>query len=78
MSSLIILEETLLLLNTILLNNFVVNYTSGPPEPVVPWYPQILADQLILSQPGLTNYDHFTTTALSGFSDLPTTLYILT
>ena len=33
MSSLIILEKTLLLLNTILLNNFVVNYTSGPPEP---------------------------------------------
>ena len=28
----------------------------------VPWYPQILADQLTLSQPGVTDYAHLITT----------------
>ena len=36
--------------------------------------PQILADQLTLSQPGGTEYAHHITTATPGFSDLPTAL----
>ena len=42
--------------------------------PGVPWHPQILADQLILSQPGGTDYAHLITTSTPGFSDLPTVL----
>ena len=36
--------------------------------------PQILADQLTLSQPGGTDYAHLITTGTPGFSDLPTAL----
>ena len=31
---------------------------SSPGVPGVPWHPQILTDQLILSQPGGTDYAH--------------------
>ena len=40
----------------------------------VPWHPQILADQLTLSQPGGTDYAHLITTDTPGFLDLPTAL----
>ena len=40
----------------------------------VPWHPQILADQLTLSQPGGADYAHHITTGTPGFSDFPTTL----
>ena len=40
----------------------------------VPWHPQILADQLTLSQSGGTDYAHLITTGTPGFSDLPTAL----
>ena len=40
----------------------------------VPWRPQILADQLTLSQPGRADYAHHITTGTPGFSDLPTAL----
>ena len=43
--------------------------------PAVPWHPQILADQLTLSQPGGADYAHHITTGTPGFSDLPTALY---
>ena len=36
--------------------------------------PQILADQLTLSQPAGTDYAHLITTGTPGFSDLPTAL----
>ena len=39
--------------------------------PVVPWHPQILADQLTLSQPGGADYAHHINTGIPGFSDLP-------
>ena len=41
-----------------------------------PWVCQvcILADQLILFQPGGTDYAHLITTGTPGFSDLPTAL----
>ena len=42
----------------------------------VPWHPQILADQLILSQPGGADYAHHITTGTPGFSDLPTALIL--
>ena len=42
--------------------------------PGVPLHPQILADQLTLSQPGGTDYAYLITTDTSGFSDIPTTL----
>ena len=42
--------------------------------PGVPWHPQILADQLTLSQPEGTDYAHLITTGTPGFSDLPTAL----
>ena len=42
--------------------------------PGVPWHPQILADQLTLSQPGVTDYAHLITTGTPGFSDLATVL----
>ena len=42
--------------------------------PGVPWHPQILADQLTLSQPGGADYSHHITTGTPGFSDLPTAL----
>ena len=42
----------------------------------MPWHPQILADQLTLSQPGGTDYAHLITTGTPGFSDLPTALII--
>ena len=44
----------------------------GVPE--VPWHPQILADQLTLSQPGGTDYAHLITSGTPGFSDVPTAL----
>ena len=41
-----------------------------------PWgHPQILADQLTLSQPGGTDYAHLITTGTPRFSDLPTALH---
>ena len=45
--------------------------------PGVPWHPQILADQLTISQPGGTDYAHLITTGTPGFPDLPTALQIL-
>ena len=36
--------------------------------------PQILADQLTLSQPGGADYAHLIYTGIPGFSDLPTAL----
>ena len=39
-------------------------------------HPQILADQLILSQPEGTDYAHQITTGTSEFVDLPTVLII--
>jgi hypothetical protein len=38
------------------------------------WHPQILADQLSLSQPEGKDYAHQITTGTPGFSDLPTAL----
>ena len=38
------------------------------------WYPQILKDRLILSQPGVADYAHHNTTGPGGFSDHPTAL----
>jgi hypothetical protein len=46
----------------------------GVPE--VPWHPQILEDQLPLSQPGGTDYAQLITTGTPGFSDLPTALIL--
>ena len=40
----------------------------------VPWHPQILADQLTLSQPEGTDYAHLITTGTPEFLDLPTAL----
>ena len=40
----------------------------------MPWHPQILADQLNLSQLGGTDYAHLITTGTPEFSDLPTVL----
>ena len=42
---------------------------------VLPWHPQILADQLTLSQPGGADYAHHISTGTPEFSDLPTTLW---
>ena len=42
----------------------------------VPWHPQILADQLTLSQSGGTDYAHLITTDTPGFLDLPTALQL--
>ena len=47
---------------------------SSPGVPGVPWNPQILVDQLTLSQPRGTDYAHLITTGNPGFSDLPTAL----
>jgi hypothetical protein len=41
---------------------------------VLPWHPQILADQLTLSQLGGTDYADLIITGTTGFSDLPTAL----
>ena len=43
-------------------------------RPVVPGVPQILADQLTLSQPVGADYAHHITTGTPGFADLPTSL----
>ena len=43
--------------------------------PGVPWHPQILADQLTLSQLGGADYAHQIILA-HRFSDLPRTLYL--
>ena len=53
------------------------SYTRGvvPWGAGVPWHPQILADQLTLSQLGGTDYAHLITAGSPGFSDLPTALY---
>ena len=40
----------------------------------MPWHPQILVDQLTLSQPGGAGYAHHITTGTPGFSDLPMAL----
>ena len=42
--------------------------------PGVTWYHQILADQLILSQPVGANYAHHFDTGTPKFSDFPTAL----
>ena len=42
----------------------------------VPWHPQILADQLILSQPEGADYAHQITTGNPGFPNLPTALQV--
>ena len=44
--------------------------------PGMPWYPQILADQLTLSQPVGADYAHHISTGTFGFSDLPTALNV--
>ena len=54
-------------------------YSPGMAEPGrgeghLPPLPQILADQLTLSQPGGTDYAHHITTGTPGYSDLPTAL----
>ena len=43
----------------------------GVPRPL-----RILADKLTLSQPGVADYARHFTTGTTGFSDLPTALYI--
>ena len=43
----------------------------APPD----WHPQILADQLTLSQVEGADYAHNITTGIPGFSDLPTALH---
>ena len=43
----------------------------------VPWHAQILADQLTLFQPGVTDYAHLITTGTPRFSDLPTALWYI-
>ena len=48
--------------------------TTGVSSLGVPWHPQILADQLTLSQPGGAGYAHHITTGIPGFLDLPTAL----
>ena len=55
---------------TIAKNN--IDYRGVVPQGA--WRPQILADQLTLSQQGATDYAHLITTGNSGFSDLPTAL----
>ena len=47
---------------------------SSPGVPGVPWPPQILADQLTLSQPEGKDYANLITTGTSRLSDLPTAL----
>ena len=42
-----------------------------PGDARVPWHPQILADQLTLSQPDWIDYAHLITTGTPRFSDLP-------
>ena len=39
-------------------------------------HPQILADQLTLSQPGGVDYAHYITTGNTGFSDPPMALLL--
>ena len=41
-----------------------------PGDTRVPWHPQILADQLTLSQSGWIDYAHLITTGTPRFSDL--------
>ena len=45
-----------------------------PGLPGLPCHPQILADQLTLSQPGWADYAHHNTTDTPGFLDLPMAL----
>ena len=46
-------------------SKIVIICQAGLSEPGVPWYPQILADQVTLSQPGGgADYAHHITTAL--------------
>ena len=42
--------------------------------PGVPWHPQIMEDQLTLSQLGGEDYAHHINTGTPGISDLPTAL----
>ena len=42
--------------------------------PGEPWHTQILADQLTLFQPGVTDFGHLITTGTPGFLDLLTAL----
>ena len=46
--------------------------------PGVPWYPQILADQLTLPQLGGADYAHHITTGTPGISNLATSLHGIT
>ena len=56
-------------------NNLPFTGLSSVGVPGLPWHPQILADQLTLSQPGEgTDYAHVITTGTPGFSDLLTAL----
>ena len=43
----------------------------------MPWHPQVLADQLTLSQPGGAGYAHQINTGTPGYSEFPTALQIL-
>ena len=60
------------------LNNLIfIIYVPGVSSlgvPGVPWHTQILADQLILFQPGGTDDAHLIITGTPGFSDPPTAL----
>ena len=53
---------------------FLFHTAVVPGVPGVPWHPKILADQLTISQPGGTDYDHLITTNTPRFSELPTAL----
>ena len=55
------------------------SYSHRPVVPggaggAMPWHPQIMADQLTLSQPGGEDYAHHINTGTPEFSDLPTAL----
>ena len=68
-------------LTVTLSNNMLLCRTTGlsslgvPGVPWLPWHPQIMADQLTLSQPGGEDYTHHINTGTPGFSDLPTALH---
>ena len=49
----------------------------GLSEPGMPTYPQILAGQLTLSQPGGADYAHYITTGTTGFADLHEALMLI-
>ena len=48
-----------------------------PPEVTwMAWHPQIVADQLTVSQPGEADYDYHINTGTPGYSYLPTALKV--